>query len=327
MRLTLTVLMALAAAPFATSARADVAEVVSTHILPGYDAFAGASAALAAKAGETCAADALAPAYHAAYDAWMGVQHLHLGPVEEDGRGLAIAFWPDPKGSGRRAQAALLTGDPALLTPERFARQSVAARGLTGLERLIWPETPPPVDPCPLIRATATDLARLAAETAAGWHGGFADTLLTAGTPGNTRFLSRDEARRALFTALVTGLEQLRDARLGRPMGTFDRPTPERAEARASGRSLRNVALALRAERKLAMALVAPAPETRAAFDRAIALAEGLDDPVFDGTTTPTGRLRVEVLQQAVDRVRQTALAEIGPALGVGLGFNAQDGD
>lgn len=59
----------------------------------------------------------------------MAVQHLRFGPGETDGRVLAILYWPDPKALGAKAQAALLTGDPAKLTPDAFAEQSVAARG------------------------------------------------------------------------------------------------------------------------------------------------------------------------------------------------------
>ncbi len=306
---------------------ADVAEVVRDHILTGYDSFAGATAALAARSMETCAPDAIAPAYLAAFDAWMAVQHIHLGPAEEQGRSLAIAFWPDPKGLGRKAQLALLTGDPASLAPDAFAEQSVAARGLTGLERLLWPADALPADPCPLIRATAADLARLAAEIRDGWRGGYADLLLTSGEPGNTTYLSETEARQALFTLVVTGFEQLRDQRLGRPLGSFDRPAPEKAEARASGRSLRNVALALAAQRAMVAALTDDAPETLAAIDHASRLAAELDDPVFAGVADPGGRLKVEILQQAIEQARIVALDELGAALGVGLGFNSQDGD
>lgn len=288
----------------ARPAAADVAEVVQTHILPGHDRLAAETGRLADLAAETCDAGRLAPAFHAAFDAWMVVQHIHLGPAEEEGRSLAIDFWPDPKGLDRKAQLALLTGDPAQLAPAEFARQSVAARGLTGLERLLWPEAPLTADPCPLIRATASDLARLAAETRAGWQEGHARLLLTAGEAGNTVYLSPAEARQALFTLLVTGLENLRDTRRGRPLGTFDRPAPEKAEARASGRSLRNVALALVALRDMAAALDPGATRTLAGFDRAIALARKLEDPVLAGVATPAG-----------------------PRLGVGLGFNAQDGD
>jgi predicted lipoprotein len=325
MRAALAVLaLSLALAP---PAAADVAGAVARHILPGHDRLADATAALAETAAATCEPARLSPAFHAAYDAWMGVQHLHLGPAEEEGRALAIAFWPDPKGLGRKAQMALLTGDPARLTPAAMAEASVAARGLTGLERLIWPEAPLPADPCPLIRATAADLARLGEELRAGWQGGHADLLLTAGAAGNAAYLAPEEARQALFTQLVTGLEHLRDVRLGRPLGTFDRHAPEKAEARASGRSLRNAELALVALAELATTLGDGAPRTQAALDRALALARALRDPVLAGVATPEGRLKVEALQQAVEGARVAAVEELGAALGVGLGFNSQDGD
>lgn len=306
---------------------ADVTEVVKNHILPGYDQLVAETGALAELARESCETERLARAFHATFDVWMGVQHIHLGPAEDEGRGLAIAFWPDPKGLGRKAQLALLTGDPAKLSPDAFADQSVAARGLTGLERLLWPEAPLPADPCPLIRASAIDLARLATEIRDGWTGGYADLMLNAGAAGNTAYLSPEEARQALFTLVVTGLEHLRDQRLGRPLGTFDRPAPEKAEARAAGRSLRNVELALLALRDMVTQLSDAAPKTLAALDRAIGLAQGLDDPTLAGVAEPARRLKVEVLQQAVEAARLAAVEELGPALGVGLGFNAQDGD
>lgn len=322
-RLALAIGLTLTALP----ARADFPEAVRDHILPGYAAFATATAALDTAAQADCRAEALKPAYQAAFDAWMGVAYLRMGPVEEDGRVLAIAFWPDPKALGTKAQMALLTGDPAALEPAAFAQQSVAARGLMGLERLLYPEQPLPADPCALIRATAADLARMAAGVSADWQGGYADLLLTAGEPGNTTFLSRPEVRQALFTQLAAGLEALEDSRLGRPLGTFDKPRPERAEARLSGRSLRNVTLALQAMKQLVQTLTPDAPQTEAAFDHAIALAEGLHDPVFAGVATPESRLKVDILAQSIGAIRTVILSELAPELDVGIGFNAADGD
>ena len=65
--------------------------------------------------------------------------------------------------------------------------------------------------------------------------------MLKAGEVGNTTYLDRTEARQTMFTQVVTGLEFLEEQRLGRPVGTFDAPHPERAEAVASGRSLANI--------------------------------------------------------------------------------------
>ena len=311
----------------ATPALADFPETVQRHILPGYQALAESTAALATEAEKTCDVAALEPAYNAAYDAWMAVQHLRFGPVETDGRGLAILYWPDPKALGAKAQKGLLAGDPAKLTPAAFAEQSVAARGLLSLERLFYPAEPLAADPCPLIRATATDLAATSAKVFEEWQGGFAETLITAGEVGNKVYLTRPEARQVLFTQVVTGLEFLDDQRLGRPLGEFDAPHPERAEARASGRSARNVLLSLQALRQMVETLTPDAPKTVAAFDHAIHLAETLDDPAFAGIADPGKRLKVEILQQAVDHVRELVMSELAPELDVGIGFNAADGD
>lgn len=317
----------LALLTLATPARADFPQTVQDHIMPGYAAFETATKALADMAKQTCAPADLSPAYHVAYDAWMAVQHLRFGPVETDGRVLAILYWPDPKALGTKAQMALLTGDPAKLTPESFSDQSVAARGLLSLERLLFPAEALPGDPCPLIRATTADMTRIAALIHADWQNGFAQTLATAGEPGNTTYLTRPEARQVLFTQLATGLEFLDDTRLGRPLGDFDTPHPERAEARASGRSLRNVALALQSMRQMVDTLTPDAPQTIAAFDHAIQLAETLDDPVFAGVSAPPNRLKVEILQQAVEHIRELVLSELAPEMDVGIGFNAADGD
>lgn len=310
----------------AAPALADLKQAVEGQLTPGYAAFAKASADLAAAAQQDCAPEAVKPAWNAAYDAWLAVSFFHLGPVEEEGRSLAIHFWPDPKGLGAKAQRALLAGDGAALEPAAFADQSVAARGLMGLERLLYPETPVEGDACPLIRATANDLARMAAEVDAAWPG-YAALLLTAGETGNTAFLSQQEAVQALFTQAATGLEAIADQQLGRPLGSFDKPRPERAESRLAGRSQHNVVVMLQTMRGFVLALDDHSARTGASLDRAIELAAKLDDPAFANVGVPQGHLRVEIVKQAVKAARETMIAEMAPALGVDLGFNSQDGD
>ena len=314
-------------------ASAGVREAVETQILPGYAAFAEAAAALSTAADADCSPGALRPAWNAAFDAWLEVGFLHLGPGEDSGRTLAIAFWPDPKGIGAKQQAGLIrTADPAVLEPQAFALQSVAVRGLFALERLLYPAAEDPAAAggdyvCALTRATAADLARMAKGIQADWTGGYAEVLLTAGEPGNETFLTADEAAQALYTQLVVGLEFAKDSRLGRPLGTFDAPRPDRAEALASGRSLRNVVLSLEAMRDFTAALAPDTPETDAAFAAALAVAADLGDPVFAAVAEPDSRLKVEILSQRVGSTVDAAVSEVGPALGVELGFNADDGD
>jgi predicted lipoprotein len=306
-----------------TPAVADTALVVTDHARPGYAAFAKAANDLASV--DSCDPEILRPAFHATYDAWLAVSHLHLGPAEEDGRALAILFWPDPKGLGAKAQRALLASDPATLTAEAMAQQSVAARGLSGLERLLYPAEALE-NACPLIQATADDLARMSRDLVTGW-GAFGDLLLAAGQPDNSRFLTPDEATQALFTQLVTGLEFVADRRIGRPLGTFDRPRPDLAEGQASGRSVRNIILSLQALRDLTITLAPDSPKTLAAFDRSLSLATALNLPASANADDRQSWLELEILQQSVRSTREAAIAELGTALGVGLGFNAQDGD
>ncbi len=332
--LALTLATAAAAALLAAApTRADVAEAVTQDILPGYARFAEATAALAEVAAQDCRAPALRPAWNGAFDAWLGVAHLRLGPVETQGRALAIAYWPDPKAIGARQLAEMqAAADPGLTTPEGMAQASVAAKGLFGLERLLYgPDYGADSYDCALAGAMAQDLAATAALVAAEWgsagSGGYADLLLSAPAPENLTFLTLTESRQALFTQLISGLEFVADQRLGRPLGTFDNPHPERAEALASGRPLRNVALSLAALQAYADALGGPAPLTDAAFTRARTLAEALPDPLLGGVADPSGRLKVEILQQAVKATVDAALGEIGASLGVGKGLNAVDGD
>lgn len=315
------------------AAAAGPRAVVTDHVLPATAEFAATTRALASAAGRDCRAAALRPGFHAAFDAWLGLGHLRFGPLEDRGRGLAIAFWPDGRGLvGRTVSRLLRDEDPTLLDPAGFAQVSVAGRGLFALERLIF-------DPalsgyraqshgCRLVQVMSADLAAMAEAVDAGWRQEFAPLLLSAGQAGNSRFLSGKEAVQLLYTAFVTGLDFIAQQRLGRPMGEFDAPRPHLAEARRSGRPLRNVTGSLTALRDFARALSdGPIPRTEAAFAAALDAAARLDDPLLAGVADPRGRFRVEALQGRVAAIARVAAEEMAPALGVSVGFNAADGD
>lgn len=313
-----------------------VAAALDRHILPGYARLTDETEDLAQAAEAGCAADdpGLRTAFHDAFDAWMGVSHLTFGPAEEENRLFTLAFWPDTRGMTPRGLMGLIeASDPVVENPEEFATVSVAARGLYAMEFLLYDETVSaagePAYRCALVQAVARDIHGTATDLRRVWEERFADLMRTAGQ--NDRFQSPDEALRTLFGALDQGLEFTADLRLGRPLGTFDRPRPLVAEARRSGRSLRNVILSIGALEDLALVLARDLPETQAALQAAFATAreraETLDDPVLAGVGDPQGRIRVEVLQQRVAEIRDLARAELGPALGVAAGFNSLDGD
>ncbi|MFV0515021.1 MAG: imelysin family protein [Jhaorihella sp.] len=323
--------------PAMTAAEPDPGEIVAAHVLPGYEALAAESARLDAAASADCrpGGDALQAAYRDAFDAWMRVSHLRFGPSERNDRAFALAFWPDDRGSTPKTLHRLVQGrDPAIADAAAYAAVSVAARGFYALEFLLFdPGFADPADAdyvCQLIRAVSADIAANAAAILTDWRDEYAG--LFAGAGGNETYRSREEAIQELYKALTGGLQFTAETRLGRPLGTFERPRPARAEARRSGRSLRHVVLSLEATRELALALAekgtGTAGEIAGAFANALEQAERLDgDPVFAGVAEPQGRLRVEVLQQRIDAVREAVGTTLGAELGVAQGFNALDGD
>ncbi|SES73095.1 imelysin family protein [Paracoccus homiensis] len=318
-------LLALALLPL--PAMAGTPEVVNDHILPATDRFATAAHALADAAGADCSASALDTPYQQAFDAWMGLSHLAFGPLEQDGRALTVAFWPDPRGLVARSVRGLVADqDPVVDDPAGFAEVSIAGRGLMALEQLMADEVGD--YECRYARAIATDLATIADAVQADWQD-HAQLMLDAGQDGNDRYLSAREADQAIYTALLSGIEFDADQRLGRPMGSFDKPRPKLAEAWRSDRPLRNIELSLAALRDMAVALSDdPIPLTEAAFDNAQAqVAELQDDPRLEGVTDPTQRLKVEILQQRIRAIGTAIEGEIGGGLGLTAGFNSKDGD
>jgi predicted lipoprotein len=261
----------------------------------------------------------------------MTIGDLRLGPSETGA--LSVAFWPDPRGFTQRTLARMIAEtDPIAYRPQDYGDVSIAARGLFALDMLLF-------DPdfmayaqgsytCTLITTIAVDLAAQAKALSSAWADDYAPVLRAAGAPGNTTFLSEDEAMRALYTQVISGLDFTIQKRLGLPMGTFDRPRPALAEARRSGRSLRQVRLAARAAHGLATALADwDLPRSDAALARIGAAADVIKDPAFQDITDPQARLRVEVLQQALQGLHEAIAEEIGTRLGIAPGFNAQDGD
>ena len=314
----------------AATAQTDLRGAVEEHILPGYAALTATSATLAATAQRDCAptSPTLRAAYHDAFDAWIGMSHLRFGPSEVEQRAFALAFWPDPRGSTPKALSRLIAAqDPVIESESDFATVSVAARGFYALEFLLFDAQFAEAGEygCALIQQVASDIAVNADSIERDWSNSYADLVLTAGA--NDTYRSEEEAARQLFTALTTGLEFTATARLERPLGTFDRPRPNRAEARRSERSLRNVILAIEATQALSSHIARENQPLTEAFDRALSRANAIDDPAFAGVATPAGRLRVEAILVQVNAVRDILAQDVGPSLGIAAGFNALDGD
>ena len=323
MRWSLLACALLTASPAAAAPEAEAlaAAAVAAHVLPAYQRLNDATEALSNIA-PSCDAETLRPAYHGLYDAWMGAQHIGFGPIERDNRRYAIAFWPDTKGFAKKALDRLTAKqDPVVDDPDAFEKISVAGRGLLALERLLYNQDGAIAleegYPCRLAQAIASDLAQNSANVLSEWRAADAP----AASP------------RDLFVSLDAGLQALTDLRLGRPLGSFSKPRPRRAEAWRSGRSLRNIQLSLTALWALHEAAFAPLlaePEQAriaAGFDKAAQLAERASAPLHEAVATPAKRIAVEALQTQTRALQAMAREIIAPAIGVAVTFNSLDGD
>ena len=304
----------------ATPALADVDGVLDHHILPRIDHFAETATTLA---DTTCDVSALRAGFADTAQAWAGVSHLNMGPIQDGGRAKAVLFWPDDRDATARGLRLLQAQGADALTPEALAQASVAARGLGALERQIFEND---AQPCDVTLALADDLAATATTIRDGWHEDFADQMRNPGQDGHLRFLTKDEVNQSLYTVLLAGMEYLADQRLGRPLGSFDDPRPLRAELRRSEQSLPMIQTQIASLRELS-AQLGDAPLTDAAFARAQDQAGRLADPALADVDDPAMRFRAEAVQTTIKEAQALAQEELGKALNVQVGFNAADGD
>ncbi|MEM6487424.1 MAG: imelysin family protein [Pseudomonadota bacterium] len=317
--------------------RALAERTLEQHVMPLTAGFAQATDALAATADCTAAdpAAALRPVWRDAFLAWARLSHLQLGPLEEEGRTLAISLWPDKRGFSRRTVERMVAEQDAIVDqPDRYGDVSVAGRGLMALHYLLYvSDVPVQGYRCRLATAIAADLAVSADIVQARWADPWAAYLLQAGADGNPVYQSGAEATKALFQALMTGFQILVDQRLGGPLGTFDRPRPKRAEAYASGASLDAIAETLSSMRAMAEIAFYPTVNAEAqaalgaAFDRTDEILARIEGPLPEDVASPASRIQVEALKISASDLHQALAAVLGERLGITIGFNALDGD
>ena len=102
---------------------------VNNHIIPRYERVAATANALEQAALQDCTLTSapLRAAYHAGFDAWIGVTHLRFGPSEVENRAFAMAFWPDKKGFTAKALERLISAEQPL---DSYNQTSIAGARL-----------------------------------------------------------------------------------------------------------------------------------------------------------------------------------------------------
>ncbi len=307
-------------APAIAAADPTVDAAVNDHILPRFEALVAATSDLVAA---DCDAGA---AWEDAAAKWIAVSHLRFGPTEVDNRAFELAYWPDPRGATPKALHAMLADGNFDVSDA-----SIAGRGFYAMEFLIFDEAFYEYEgTCDLIAALAEDVHANAVAIQTDWQDRYADLIRDA---GNEIYRDHTESLQEVYKAVGTGLEFTIDQRLARPLGTFDRPRPARAEMWRSGRSLDNVSVSLDSLTELALILADDgidaqiAPLVARAHTQIAALSELEGGADLSLVENPAHRFKVEALQQALVDLRVVLGVELGPQLGVIEGFNSLDGD
>lgn len=330
--------------------------LVDSHVIPRYQTLANTADALSASTTAFCTKpdmqglERARADFHRVMDAWQGIEHLSVGPVEHFMRRYRIKYWPDKHGTGaKQLRAMLATENRDLLGQSALAEASVAVQGLPALERVLFSskggletfgDQGAPGYRCELAAAIARNLAGMAQAILDEWTGGapsYREHFLTAGD-GNQLFDSNTEVASLLLTDLSTALQTIEEYKLQRPLGKdVARSKPRRAESWRSRRSLRNLRINLEALRDLYRTGYSPSlsadpqgakldERIETAFTDSIAAATK-DEPLFDMVADPTLRPELERLLLLVRSLTRIASVELPAALDLTLGFNALDGD
>jgi predicted lipoprotein len=337
--------------PKAAEAARAVLAVVDRQIIPAYRALAQAAdaqeKAWMAFAGDRAAGDveALRAAYGVTADAWARAQLVKTGPISLFLRYERFAYWPEARNVTQRMLDALIaSNDPKELAPETLVRDSIAAQGLTALERLLYDgDTSAQLLKAPgragewrteVGLGMARNLSSIAKDVVADWTAADGVRAAIAADKGwKMIFANTQEAASLLLTDLVTAFRLMHDVKLLPVMGaSADVARPRVAEAWRSGRSQRDLKLNLESAQAMTKIWAESIPAAhRTKLDSLYAAAlKGVDAMPADlgeAAADPKRRPLVETARVGIKAVQVELAATLPIDLGITLGFNSLDGD
>jgi len=333
-------------------------QLADAVVVPGYQRFATTTAALETAVVGFCAAPAPArlaaarAAFVDALDAWQHVQPIVFGPARTSSSDLAIELFPDSRGAVPRQMRQLLAAkEQDVLPPGALEGKSVAITGLPALELILYDDARPPTVKgatpetdyaCALAAAIARNLADHGKAIAEAWTrpGGFRDALQTAGA-GNDTYADAEEATGDYLKSLHTPLQAIIAVKLEEPLGkSLEKAKPHRAENWRSERSLADIEANFETARALYVSpggfgdlLLKVTDEAqldsaiRAGFERCLARLAAIKKPLHVAVEDPVERPKVGALVAETKALRLLVANQLAPALDLGVGFNALDGD
>jgi predicted lipoprotein len=350
-KLLLTSLAALALSACAPSDPQAVtsAAIAKQVILPTYSRWVDADRQLAVSAlaycqGKTDLDTARADFLHA-QKTWAELQPLLIGPLAEGNRAWQVQFWPDKKNLVGRQVEQLLAAQPQVSADE-LAKSSVVVQGLSAYEYILFDADIDMANAeqkaryCPLLMAIGERQKSMAEDILSSWNSTDGMLAQLSKFP-NQRYADSHEAIAELLRVQVTALDTLKK-KLGTPLGRLSKgvPQPFQAEAWRSKASLSSLQAGLisaetvwsgvdnKGLRGLLPAEQKPlADKIDAAYAESRRQLAALKPALADLLASEEGRQQLNTLYDSLNVVHRLHEGELAKALGIQLGFNANDGD
>lgn len=147
------------------------------------------------------------------------VEVFRSGPLLHNNTQNKLFYWPDKRRAGERQLRALLA-DPDVneLSVEQLAAKSVAVQGFPALERLLFSRSYQAVETkpqCHVVQLIIRNIADMARQLESGWQNdaSFVQAFVHP-DPSSPDFRNEDEVLRSVITEVVTGLDMLIDRKL-----------------------------------------------------------------------------------------------------------------
>jgi uncharacterized protein len=325
------------------------AAIAKQVILPTYSRWVDADRQLSISALAFCQGTADLETARAdflhAQKTWAELQPLLIGPLAEGNRAWQVQFWPDKKNLVGRQVEQLIAAQPQI-DAVALVNSSVVVQGLSAYEYILFDANIDMASAeqkaryCPLLTAIGERQKMLAEEIFGRWNSSDGMLAQLSKFP-NQRYADSHEAIAELLRVQVTALDNLKK-KLGTPLGrqTKGVPQPFQAQAWRSKASLNSLQASLiSAEavwtgvdnhglRGLLAAEQKPlADRIDAAYANSRGLLTALTLPLTDLLASEDGRQQLNAFYDSLNEIHRLHGGELAKALGIALGFNANDGD
>ena len=338
-------------------------KVVQLHIIPGHQAFNAKALAFEKVVPKFCSNPSeehlmlLRDHFRQLNNAWMRIQHIKHGPIEEKRRLYRIQLFPDKRSAVSKHLALQFKKlDFEKLIPKKFHRLSAALQGISALESLLYTERfsffkqdseEKRKFHCALLSGISLNLSNISTRLLAEWSGDNSSyekfvnekKYPLKGSASEQALTARTEITSRIFNGYYTQLQLILERKLIAPLGkSAERAKPHFSEARFSQHSIQNIAINLQTLESLYDLTYAPYLEVKSngeevhkkikhAYAEIHKQINSLQTPLSQAVGDENLRPAVELLVKKLENLYEFTIGEMRETIVIPMRFNSLDGD